>query len=110
MHHSSAKDANMNKENIMTAAEMSNAPITRARAKTLGMVGGIPPQHPLLKQDQKKTAQPSLKRTSDENKMTACLQSKKRTALKDVTNMVSDNSRVKRSNGGKDQVISMLWI
>lgn len=111
MHYYSTKDAKMNKENIMTAkSERPNVRITRARAKALGTSGGLPPQNPFVKQDQKKVAQPNLKRTSDENKPTACLQSKKRAALKDVSNMFSDNSYIKRSNGGRDQVISMLWI
>lgn len=103
----------MNKENIMaTNSEQSNVRITRARAKSLGTLGGLPPLKPLVEKDQKKVAQLVSKRAvTDGNKATvgdtACTQRRKRAVLQDVTNVCCKKSNIK---GSRVQVIISLDI
>ncbi|XP_059658059.1 cyclin-A2-2 [Cornus florida] len=97
----------MNKEN-MTAAKFEDATVrmTRARAKALGLPEGLPTSKLLKKQDHKQVLRPRSKRAaSDENKpavsVTACLQNKKRSVLKDVTNVFCDKSYINCINAAK---------
>ncbi|KAK1394668.1 Cyclin-A2-4 like [Heracleum sosnowskyi] len=93
----------MNKENIMaTNSEQPNVRITRARAKSLGTSGGLPPLKPPMIKDLKKVSQPDSKRAvTDGNNAsvgdtdTACLQHKKRAVLQDVTNVCRKKSNTK---------------
>ncbi|KAK2990914.1 hypothetical protein RJ640_028691, partial [Escallonia rubra] len=89
--------ANMDKENRdEVKLEEASVRITRARAKALGTVGGLPPQKPPLKQEQRQV-QPNSKRAAPDNnklRVSACLQDKKRAVLKDSTNTFYVNSNV----------------
>lgn len=88
----------MNKENITSAKiEEPTVRITRARAKAATKSGGLLPPKPPIKLDQMQVVRTNSKRAaSDENKPSATanagLQHKRRAALKDVTNVVSENS------------------
>lgn len=116
----SRKDKQMNKENIMaTNSEQPNVRITRARAKSLGTLGGLPPLKPLMNEDQNKVAQLDSKRAQPDSKRdvtdgknavvgcTAFPQRKKRAVLQDVTNIGRNKSNIK---GGRVQVIVTLDI
>ncbi|KAK3003967.1 hypothetical protein RJ639_019563 [Escallonia herrerae] len=87
----------MDKENRDAAKlEEASVRITRARAKALGTAGGLPPQKPPLKQEQRQV-QPNSKRAAPDNnklRVSACLQDKKRAVLKDSTNTFCDNSKI----------------
>ncbi|KAK3010446.1 hypothetical protein RJ639_010655 [Escallonia herrerae] len=89
--------SNMDKENRDAAKlEEASVRITRARAKALGTAGGLPPQKPPLKQEQRQV-QPNSKRAAPDNnklRVSACLQDKKRAVLKDSTNTFCDNSKI----------------
>lgn len=103
--------ANMNKENIIAAkVDESNVRITRARAKALGLSGGIfPPSEPSLKQDQKHVLPSNFKRAAaDENKASmitsAGIKHKRRAVLGDVTNVLCENSHANCIHAPKTQV------
>ncbi|KAI3707177.1 hypothetical protein L6452_25469 [Arctium lappa] len=113
MHHSIGRQADMNKENVPVAnIQEPTARITRARAKALGISGGLPPLHPLVKQESKQALQPNSKRGSADNKSTADVgngfQSKRRAVLKDVTNMPFDDLNMKVINEIKIQTSKQL--
>ncbi|KAJ0090926.1 hypothetical protein Patl1_12827 [Pistacia atlantica] len=99
---------NMNKENVTAAkVEEPTSRITRARAKALGISGGVfPSAKPTVKPDQKHAHKVNSKRAADENKAsttaTSGLQHKRRAVLKDVTN-ISENSNVNCNNVAKVQ-------
>ena len=88
----------MNKENITSAKiEEPTVRITRARAKAATKSGGLLPPKPPIKLDQMQVVRTNSKRpASNENKPSATanagLQHKRRATLKDVTNVVSENS------------------
>ncbi|PSS01164.1 Cyclin-A2-2 like [Actinidia chinensis var. chinensis] len=103
----SIRQANMNKENRTATFEEPTVRITRARAKGLATSGGLPPSRPSIRQDQKPILQQNAKRSaSDENKstlsVTARLQHKKRAVLKDVTNILCDNSHATKVQSVKN--------
>ncbi|KAK9273034.1 hypothetical protein L1049_017841 [Liquidambar formosana] len=100
----------MNKENIIAAkVEEPTIRITRARVKALGMSGGIlRSSKPSIDQDQKPVLRANSKRAAlDENKptvtATAGLPHKRRAVLKDVTNIVCENSYTNCINAAKIQ-------
>ncbi|XP_060216325.1 cyclin-A2-2 [Lycium barbarum] len=87
--------------------------ITRARAKTLGSSGGLPPLHPSVRQDKKQgqvtQGTKSKRSASDENgpvnsASTASQQPKRKAVLRDVTNVLCENSYMNCINGSKFQV------
>ncbi|KAJ6295508.1 hypothetical protein OIU76_027410 [Salix suchowensis] len=91
----------MNKENATAAKfEEPTTRITRARAKASGTsVGLFPATKPSFKQDQKHLLRAKTKRAaSDENKScstsVAGLKHKRRAVLKDVTNILCENSHL----------------
>lgn len=98
--------------------------ITRARAKTLGSSGGLPPLHPSVRQDKKQglvTQGTKSKRPApDENKpanssSTASQQHKRRAVLRDVTNVLCENPYMNCINGNKFQVsvnrcVTSYWL
>lgn len=91
----------MNKENATAAKhEEPTTRITRARAKASGTsVGLFPASKPSFKQDQKHPLGAKTKRAaSDENKScstsVAGLKHKRRAVLKDVTNVLCENSHL----------------
>nr|GEX71248.1 cyclin A/B/D/E [Tanacetum cinerariifolium] len=92
----------MNKENVPVAKmQQPTARITRARAKALGISGGLPPQHPLVKKVSNQVLQPNTKRGSSDDKSTdvgSGFQSKRRSVLKEVTNMPFNDLNVKVIN------------
>ncbi|XP_075522537.1 cyclin-A2-2-like [Primulina tabacum] len=86
----------VNNENTSSKITGSNLRITRARAKALGSVGGLPPLHPSAKHDGKRALRTNSKRAAScDNKnassSAACPQQKKRAILKDITNITCDN-------------------
>ncbi|KAJ9555682.1 hypothetical protein OSB04_010296 [Centaurea solstitialis] len=108
-----ARQADMNKENVPVAnIQEPTARITRARAKALGMSGGLPPLHPLVKQESKQALQLNSKRGSSDNKSTtdasSGFQSKRRAVLKDVGNMPFDDINMKVINEIKVQTSKQL--
>ncbi len=101
----------MKKEDTTTAkVEEPNVRITRARAKALGLSGGIfPSSKPSFKQDQKHVVCSKFKRAaSDENKAStvapAGIQHKRRAVLGDVTNVLCENSHMNYTHSSKNQV------
>ncbi|XLU68833.1 hypothetical protein S245_027886 [Arachis hypogaea] len=88
----------MNKANKAASAKDEERPhrITRARAKVLGSVGGIPPySRPSFKNEQKHVLRGSFTRTgSDENKTSVVVDplDKRKQVLNDVTNICSNAS------------------
>ncbi|XP_024985204.1 cyclin-A2-1-like [Cynara cardunculus var. scolymus] len=113
MHHSMARQADMNKENVPVAnIQEPTARITRARAKALGISGRLPPLHPLVKQESNQALQSNSKRGSSDNKPTTDvgngIQSKRRAVLKDVTNMPFDDLNMKVINEIKIQTSKQL--
>ncbi|KAJ6758516.1 CYCLINS [Salix koriyanagi] len=91
----------MNKDNATAAKfEESTTRITRARAKASGTsVGLFPATKPSFKQEQKHLLRAKTKRAaSDENKScstsVAGLKHKRRAVLKDVTNILCENSHL----------------
>lgn len=107
MYHNSNRYADMDKENRTAAKfEELTVRITRARAKALGSSGGLPPQKPSLKRDQKKVPTNAKRAVSDENQSAVgVLQSKKRAVLKEVTNILCDNSYLKC----QVRLLSQFW-
>uniref|UniRef100_A0A2N9G744 B-like cyclin n=1 Tax=Fagus sylvatica TaxID=28930 RepID=A0A2N9G744_FAGSY len=100
----------MKKEDTTTAkVEEPNVRITRARAKALGLSGGIfPSSKPSFKQDQKHVVCSKFKRAaSDENKAStvapAGIQHKRRAVLGDVTNVLCENSHMNYTHASKNQ-------
>ncbi|KDP32289.1 hypothetical protein JCGZ_13214 [Jatropha curcas] len=100
----------MDKENIVAAkVEEPTTRITRARAKAMETsVGVLPASRPSFKEDQKRALRAHTKRTaSDDNKACATaisgLQHKRRAVLKDVTNLIRENSHANCDNGAKVQ-------
>lgn len=96
----------MNKENVHAAnIQGPTGRVTRARAKALGVSGGLPPLHPVVKQDQKQALQPKTKRASSDNKsatdVAPAVQVKRRAVLKDISNNPFNNSNIKVANGNK---------
>ncbi|KAJ7966114.1 Cyclin [Quillaja saponaria] len=100
----------MNKENT-TYAKDEEPPVrmTRARAKTLSSLGGIPPSsRPSFKHEKKQRPRANPKRAaSDTNKTsvitTAGLQHKKRAVLNDVTNISNEKICLNSINISKAQ-------
>ncbi|CAI9755630.1 unnamed protein product [Fraxinus pennsylvanica] len=102
------RHATMNKENRSSEVVGPAVRITRARAKALGSSGGLPPLHPSTKQDGKMVLKTNSKRAaSDENKpaasSSAFSQHKKRAILKEVTNVLCENSYKNCINATKVQ-------
>nr|GEV51481.1 cyclin A/B/D/E [Tanacetum cinerariifolium] len=98
----------MNKENVSAAnIQGPTGRVTRARAKALGVSGGLPPLHPVVKQDQKQALQPKTKRASSDNKSATdagpAVQAKRRAVLKDISNNPFNGSGIKVANGVKAQ-------
>ncbi|MED6180025.1 hypothetical protein PIB30_006515 [Stylosanthes scabra] len=89
----------MNKENKAASAKVEERPhrITRARAKVLGSVGGIPPySRPSFKNEQKHVLRGNFRRTgSDENKTSVVVDplDKRKQVLTDVTNISNNASK-----------------
>ncbi|XP_044471238.1 cyclin-A2-2-like isoform X2 [Mangifera indica] len=100
---------NMNKENATAAkVEEPTSRITRARAKALGISGGVlPSAKPTFKLEEQRAHKVNSKRAAGENKasMTATsgLHHKRRAVLKDVTN-ISENANINCNNFAKVQV------
>ncbi|KAI4337373.1 hypothetical protein L6164_015798 [Bauhinia variegata] len=99
----------MDKENKICAKyEEHSVRITRARARALGSIGGIPPSsRPSFKPEQKRVLRANYKKgASDENKTSvaapAGLQHKRKAVLTDVTNL-SEISYNKIINASKFQ-------
>lgn len=112
MHRSSTRHAKMNKGNTAAAKnEEPTARITRARARALGISGGVSPtSKAVFKPGQKRAHKTHSKRTGSDEKKTLMpstlgLQHKRRAALKDVTN-IRENSQVNSNNAAKNQVNS----
>ncbi|XP_024994596.1 cyclin-A2-1-like isoform X2 [Cynara cardunculus var. scolymus] len=108
MHHSSSRQRAMTMGNVPAAnIQGATTRVTRARAKVLGASRGLPPRHPLVKQDHKQALQPKAKRASSDNKSATDVASnvpaKRRAVLKDITNNLFEDSSIKVSNGIKDQ-------
>ncbi|KAJ6957253.1 hypothetical protein D5086_031602 [Populus alba] len=110
MHYPSSRQAEMNKENATAAKhEEPTTRITRARAKASGTsVGLFPASKPSFKQDQKHPLRSKAKRAaSDENKScstsVAGLKHKRRAVLKDVTNVLCENSHLNCNIATKQQ-------
>lgn len=100
----------MTKENTHSTSEFATTRVTRARARTLGQSGGLPPLHPSAKLEEKRVLRPNLKRAaSDSGPPTNSRQHKKRAVLGDVTNLVCENSYISCINATKVQV-SLLSI
>ncbi|PWA93137.1 Zinc finger, RING-CH-type [Artemisia annua] len=111
--HSSSRQRDMNKENVSVAnIQGPNGRVTRARAKALGVSGGLPPLHPVLKQDQKQALQPKTKRASSDSKsatdVAPAVQVKRRAVLKDISNNSFNGSSVKVLNGFKAQTSKQI--
>ncbi|KAK1438258.1 hypothetical protein QVD17_04064 [Tagetes erecta] len=99
----------MDKENVPTAnIQGPIGRVTRARAKTMGPLGGLPPLHPMVKQDHKRALQPTTKRTlSDDKSVTLVapiVQAKRRTVFRDITNNHFDASSIKVPSENKVQI------
>lgn len=75
--HSSSRQRDMNKENVY----VPTGQVTRARAKALGVLGGLPPLHPVVKQDQNHALQLKIKRASSDNILLSRLREFSRTSL-----------------------------
>ncbi|XP_011026521.1 PREDICTED: cyclin-A2-2-like isoform X2 [Populus euphratica] len=110
MHCPSSRQAKMNKENATAAKhEEPTTRVTRARAKASGTsVGLFPASKPSFKQDQKHPLRAKTKRAaSDENKScstsVAGLKHKRRAVLKDVTNVLCENSHLNCNIATKQQ-------
>ncbi|PWA76873.1 Cyclin A/B/D/E [Artemisia annua] len=111
--HSSSRQGDMNKENVSVAnIQGPTGRVTRARAKALGVSGGLLPLHPVLKQDQKQALQPKTKRASSDNKsatdVAPAVQVKRRAVLKDISNNSFNGSSVKVLNGFKAQTSKQI--
>ncbi|KAF3663998.1 putative serine/threonine protein phosphatase 2A 57 kDa regulatory subunit B' iota isoform-like [Capsicum annuum] len=87
--------------------------ITRAQAKALGSSGRLPPLHPSVRQDKKQgqltQGIKSKRPASDENKLVnsasiASQQPKRRAVLRDVTNVLCEDTYMNCINGSKFQV------
>ncbi|XP_076926172.1 cyclin-A2-1-like [Bidens hawaiensis] len=109
MHRSSSRQRDMNIENVPAAnIQGPTGRVTRARAKTLGASGGLPPLHPVVKQDHKQALQPKTKRTLSDVKSANVVapigQAKRRAVLSDITNNSFDESSIKAPNGNKVQI------
>ncbi|KZV53905.1 hypothetical protein F511_23670 [Dorcoceras hygrometricum] len=90
------KQTGMSNENTSSNIAGSNLRITRARAKALGSLGGLPPLHPSAKHDEKQVLRTNSKRAASYDNKTAsntavCPQQKRRAVLKDITNITCDN-------------------
>ncbi|XP_028802371.1 cyclin-A2-1-like [Neltuma alba] len=99
----------MNKESTVYAEDAKfPVRITRARARALGSLGGIPPSsRPSFMQEQKRAHPTKSKRAaSDENKASVVtmdgLQNKRRAVLRDVTN-ICENSNDKSTDASSFQ-------
>jgi len=115
MHCPSSRQVKMNKENATAAKhEEPTTRITRARAKASGTsVGLFPASKPSFKQDQKHPLREKTKRAaSDENKScstsVAGLKHKRRAVLKDVTNVLCENSHLNCNIATKQHVCNFL--
>ncbi|PWA50957.1 Cyclin A/B/D/E [Artemisia annua] len=90
--------------------------VIRARAKALGVLGGLPPLHPVVKQDQEQALQPKTKRASSDNKSATdvgpAVQAKRRAVLKDISDNPFNRSRIKLSvpNWGNNGPMIVLNI
>ncbi|KAL3650868.1 hypothetical protein CASFOL_007271 [Castilleja foliolosa] len=89
------KNATMNDENRSSDLGKPIARITRARAKALGSLSGLPPLHPSSKQADKPVSRANLKRAASDKKeplsSSVCPPPKKRAVLKDVTNITCED-------------------
>lgn len=100
----------MTKGNTHSTSEFATMRVTRARARTLGQSGGLPPLHPSAKLEEKRVLRPKLKRAaSDAAPLPNSRQHKKRAVLGDVTNLVCKNSYTSCIKASKVQV-SLLSI
>ncbi|XP_071695700.1 cyclin-A2-1-like [Rutidosis leptorrhynchoides] len=107
------QQSNMNKENVPAVhIQGATGRVTRARAKTLGTSGGLPPLHPLVKQNHKQALRPNTKRASSDNKSVTDAapsgQAKRRAVLGDITNKYIDSSRGTVSKGNKLQTSKVV--
>ncbi|KAI3822046.1 hypothetical protein L1987_09627 [Smallanthus sonchifolius] len=109
-----ARQADMNKENVPAAnIQKPTARVTRARAKALGLSGGLLPLHPRVKHESSQVLQRNCKRGSSDNKSTdigSSFQSKRRAVLKDVANMPLNDLNMKIINEIKVQVHSLMLV
>ena len=107
-----SRQADMNKENLPAANMLQpTARITRARAKALGISGGLPPPHPPVKKVSNQVLQPNTKRGSSDDKSAdvgSGFQSKRRAVLKEVTNMPFNDLNIKVINEVKILVQTCL--
>ncbi|KAF3450806.1 hypothetical protein FNV43_RR06895 [Rhamnella rubrinervis] len=98
----------MKRENSMTAngRELPGR-ITRSRAAALSASGQLPPLKAPAQQNKKRASQTNSKRSAtDENNTSAenaCVQSKRRVVLQDVTNVCCEHSYKNCFNGSKVQ-------
>ncbi|KAI3812526.1 hypothetical protein L1987_17236 [Smallanthus sonchifolius] len=109
MNRSSSRQRDMNIENVPAANIQGPAErVTRARAKAQGASGGLPPLHPVVKQDHKRALQSKTKRTISNDKsvtvVAPIVQAKRSAVLKDITNNPFDESSIKVPNGNKVQI------
>ncbi|CAL1375147.1 unnamed protein product [Linum trigynum] len=96
----------MNKENGNDAkVEEPTVRITRARARASGAsAGAFPASKPSFKQELKRVPKVSTKRpASEENKMRGGVQCKKRAALQEVTNIITEHSDANSTNTSRTQ-------
>ncbi|CAI0416883.1 unnamed protein product [Linum tenue] len=96
----------MNKENGNDAkVEEPTVRITRARARASGAsAGAFPASKPSFKQELKRVPKVSTKRpASEENKMRGGVQCKKRAALQEVTNILTEHSDANSTNTSRTQ-------
>ncbi|KAI3687391.1 hypothetical protein L1987_81086 [Smallanthus sonchifolius] len=107
-----ARQADMNKENVPAAnIQKPTARVTRARAKALGLSGGLLPLHPRVKHESSQVLQRNCKRGLSDNKpadIGSSFQSKRRAVLKDVANITFNDLNMKIINEIKVQVHSSL--
>ncbi|PIN09044.1 G2/Mitotic-specific cyclin A [Handroanthus impetiginosus] len=89
------RHAVMNDEDRPLYLKEPNVRITRARAKALGSLGGLPPLYPSGKHDDKVRATSKRLASSDKNPKVgsvSCPQRKKRAVLRDVSNITHQNA------------------
>lgn len=109
MHPYSSRQRDMDIENVPAAnIQGPVGRVTRARAKTLGPSGGLPPLHPVVKQDHKRALQPKTQHTLSNDKsvtvVAPIVQAKRRTVFRDITNNHLDESSIKVPSENKVQV------
>ncbi|KAL3616073.1 hypothetical protein CASFOL_040367 [Castilleja foliolosa] len=101
------KNVIMNDENRSSNLGEPIARITRARAKALGSSIGLPPLYPSSKQADKLVLRANLKRAALDNKEASssavCHRHKKRSVLKDITNITCEDLYINCMKAGGGQ-------